>query len=222
MRILYKLTTRVRPEQAYKVIRSIIDLQDNKEDYEILISVDDDDITREILIDKCLSDKEIQAAPIGSVKMVTGKSAGKIGSINRDIEKAEPWDILVNVSDDTVFIKQGFDTIIREQFKDFDGVLHTPDGNRKDLLTMSIMHRNYYELDKYIYNPEYISLWSDNEAMEVAQIRGKYKYLDVQLFQHCHWSYGTGLSDHQYYIQGQYFSQDKETFEIRKSINFGL
>lgn len=216
-RILYKLTTRVRPEQAYKVIRSIIDLQDNKYDFQILVSVDEDDVTRDILFDKIT-----WVFPNNNLVFITGKSAGKIGSINRDVDKALPWDILVNVSDDTVFIKQGFDTIIRDQFKDFYGVLHTPDGNRSDLMTMSILSKSYYDLDGYIYHPSYVSLWADDESQAVAKLRGKYKFLDVQLFEHRHWSYGKGLSDHQYYTQGQYFQQDKENYERRKAINFNL
>lgn len=216
-RILYKLTTRSRPEEAYTVIRSIIDLQENKEDFLIVVSVDEDDITHNKLIE--------QYSGVDVIFFI-GHSLGKIGSINRDFEDIEEfypdWDILVNVSDDTVFIKPGFDNVIREQYTDFNGVLHTPDGNRKDLLTMSIMSRDYYELDGYIYHPSYKNLWCDNEAQEVAQIRGKYKYLDVQLFEHRHWAYNKGKSDHQYYMQNQTFGEDRMNYEKRKAVNFGL
>lgn len=214
-RILYKLTTRTRPERAYEVIRSILDLQWNREDYEILISVDVDDITKDILYD-------MLSRISGEISFYTGESGGKIGSINRDIDKENNWDILVNVSDDTVFIKPGFDQIIRKEFENFDGVLHTPDGNRQDLMTMSIMSKSYYDLDGYIYHPSYKNLWCDDEAQEVAKIRGKYKYLDIQLFEHRHWAYSKGPSDNQYYEQNSTFNEDKMNFEKRKGQNFGL
>lgn len=214
MKILYKLTTRTRPERAYEAIMSILDLQEGT-NYEILISVDEDDETRHTLFEK------INGLNFNRT-VVVGKSAGKIGSINRDMVFKTDWDILVNVSDDTIFIKKGFDNIIREQFKDFKGVLHTPDGNRSDLMTMSIIHKEYYDLDGYIYHPSYQSLWCDDEAQEVAKLRGKYKFLDVQLFQHKHWAYGKGPADHQYYMQNQLFGRDKANYESRKSINFNL
>ncbi len=223
LRILYKLTTRTRPERAYEVIRSIIDLQDNKEDFSILISIDEDDVTKQILIDKCLADEKITSHPFDTIVLMTGESKGKIGSINRDIDKwPYEWDILVNVSDDTVFIKQGFDSLIRQKFEDFKGVLHTPDGNRADLMTMSIMHREYYDLDGYIYFPKYDNLWCDDEAQEVAKIRKLYKFCPVQIIEHRHWAYNKGPSDNQYYEQNQTFGKDKELFDKRKEINFGL
>lgn len=214
MTILYKLTTRSRPHNAYTVIRSIVDLQSNQ-DYEILISVDHDDPTARALIEKVVQVK-------GNWMFKAGTCLGKIGSINRDVDAVKNWDILVNVSDDTVFTQHGFDQIIRDQFQDFKGVVHFPDGNRKDLLTMSIMHREYYEKDNYIYFPMYKNLWCDNEAMEVAKIRGQYKFVDLQIFEHRHPAYNKGENDEQYKKTEGTFAQDQELFKSRQLINFGL
>ncbi len=182
-----------------------------------IVSMDDDDITRSF-VTEFIANEMTEYLVLPNID----KSLGKIGSINRGVVPELDWDILVNVSDDTVFIKPGFDNIIREQFNDFNGVLHTPDGNRKDLMTMSIIHKDYYALDGYIYHPSYKNLFCDDEAQEVAKIRGKYKYLDVQLMEHRHWAYGKGKRDNQYDTQNQTFGEDKENFERRKAINFGL
>ncbi|MFK5283673.1 hypothetical protein ACI3PL_29270, partial [Lacticaseibacillus paracasei] len=78
--------------------------------------------------------------------------------------------------------KTGFDELLRayflQFFRDFDGVLHLPDGKIKhELCTYSIMGRAYFERFGYIYHPDYTSLWCDNEFTEVAQILGKWAYL---------------------------------------------
>lgn len=214
MTILYKLTTRSRPLNAYTVIRSIVDLQ-TSQDYEILISVDHDDPTARTLIEKVVQVK-------GNWMFKAGTCLGKIGSINRDVDTVKNWDILVNVSDDTVFTQHGFDQIIRDQFQDFKGVVHFPDGNRKDLLTMSIMHREYYERDWYIYHGSYKNLFCDNEAMEVSKIRGQYKYVDLQIFEHRHPAYNKCEFDEQYRKTEGTFSTDQENFNNRKLRNFDL
>jgi len=84
--------------------------------------------------------------------------------------------------------QKGFDNIIREEFyKNLDQFVHFPDGFTADrLATMSIMGREYYNRFKYIYHPDYISLWCDNEAMEVAKMLGCYTYVDKNIFQHLH------------------------------------
>ena len=217
MRILFKLTTRSRPERAYDVLQSIWQ-NVSTPDFDILISVDREDDTLSRLTN-LLSQSKMKYT------MVSGDSDGKIDAINRDVPLSG-WDVLVNVSDDTKFVKKGFDEDIRqaftEHFPDLDGVLHYPDGNRKDLLTVSIIGHEYYLRDQYIYHPEYKSLWCDNEAMEVAQIRGKYKFVDVQLFEHLHWAYGKAGIDNQYQEQNGYFSRDKDVFHSRKIRNFDL
>lgn len=214
--ILFKLTTRSRPERAKEVIDSIRNNVDSDR-YLILVSVDKNDDTAKIL--------DFYVQEYSNVLMVYGESKNKIDAINRDIQYFG-WDILVNVSDDTVFIQKGFDTVIRkafiDHFPDYDGVVHFPDGNRKDLLTMSIIGFKYYMRDKYIYHPDYVSLWCDNEAMDVAKIRGKYIFIDNQIFEHKHWAYGKAICDNQYAIQNGYFNQDKITYEQRRANNFGL
>ena len=175
MKILYKFTTRSRPELFKRGMESIID-NSSSDNYHILVSVDDDDESMR------------QEFNYPNTTIVSGKSKNKIDAINRDIDKfGGDWDILVNMSDDMVFTKKGFDDVIRESFNvlpdysevivaDFNLCIHFPDGNRNDLITMAIMGREYYERFNYIYHPDYISLWCDNEMTDVAKILGCYKY----------------------------------------------
>ena len=225
MRLLFKYTTRSRRSSFLRGIDSIINNIADKENYHIYTTFDVDD-------DKMRPLPEIK----GNHTYIAGTSKSKVDAINRDmdfINSQYDWDVLVNMSDDVVFTEKGFDNIIRNQFisYDYDGegetstrnldqVIHFPDGNRSDLLTVSIIGREYYNRDNYIYNPEYKSLYCDNEAMEVAKIRGCYKYVDKVIFNHLHPAYSKGVFDAQYQHTESFGAQDFETYLRRKQNGF--
>ena len=225
MHLLFKYTTRSRRSNFLRGIDSIINNLADKENYHIYTTFDVDD-------DKMRPLPEIK----GNHTYIAGTSKSKVDAINRDmdfINSQYDWDVLVNMSDDVVFTEKGFDNIIRDQFisYDYDGegetstrnldqVIHFPDGNRSDLLTVSIIGREYYNRDNYIYNPEYKSLYCDNEAMEVAKIRGCYKYVDKVIFNHLHPAYSKGVFDAQYQHTESFGAQDFETYLRRKQNGF--
>jgi hypothetical protein len=71
----------------------------NREDYHILISVDKDD-------------QSMFPLPVldGNHTFVVGNSKNKIDAINRDTNEFDyDFDILINMSDDMIFTKKGFD-----------------------------------------------------------------------------------------------------------------
>lgn len=220
LRILFKYTTRSRRSNFLRGIDSIINNLADKENYHIFTTIDADD-------DKMRPLPEVK----GNHTFIVGTSKSKVDAINRDmgyINSKYDWDVLVNMSDDVVFTEKGFDNIIRNQFgygSDFvnlDQVLHFPDGNRSDLLTVSIIGRDYYNRDNYIYNPEYKSLYCDNEAMEVAKMRGCYKFVDTVIFNHLHPAYGKGNMDSQYQHTESFFYEDQITYNKRKLNNFDV
>lgn len=189
-RILFKLATRSRRLKATNSIRNIID-NCNSDNYIILVSCDFDD--------EEMKDFKYEHP---NVYVVYGNSKSKIDAINRDIELFKHWDILINTSDDMVFTTKGFDLTIKQDFKgNLDQVLHYSDGNQKEnIMTMSIMGKEYYDRFGYVYHPDYKSLWCDAEATEVAVMLGKYEYMgdDKVLFRHMHPAWGLAESDEQY------------------------
>lgn len=190
MKILFKYTTRSRRSNFLRGIDSIVNNLNNKEDYHILISVDKDDATMFPL-------------PVLDCKhtFVVGESKNKIDAINRDLNEFNyDWDILVNMSDDMVFTEKGFDDDIRKEFFEYnDQCVHFPDQNQgANCMTMSILGKDYYLRDNFIYHPEFESLWVDIVAQEEAQIRGCYKFVDKKIFLHLHPSFGQGHYDEQY------------------------
>lgn len=213
MVILYKLTSRSRPAKMYKAYKSVVD---NAEfSWVMILSVDtDDDIT--------LNSNEFKEMQWDKrVSIHTGTSKNKIDAINRDVPK-QGWDILVNLSDDQVFTRKGFDKVIAEHCTN-STFLHLPDGYVNErLATMSIMTKEYYNMLGYIYHPDYASLWCDNEAMEVAQALGCYKYVNEHIFTHEHPAWTGEQPDAQLINTQKYYRQDERTYRKRKSLGFPL
>ena len=218
MRILYKYTTRSRRSNFLRGYDSILNKISNREDYHVLISCDQDD-------------QSMSPLPVldGNHTFVVGNSKNKIDAINRDLNEFDyDWDILINMSDDMIFTKKGFDDIIRAEFyNDFNQYLHFNDGNQKcNVCTMHIVGRNYYDRFKYIYHPDYISLWCDVENDIVAKQLGCYKYMgdNIKLFRHLHPAWGLAPQD-ALSIKTEdraLWVADEITFNKRKRINFGL
>ena len=216
MKLFFKCTSRGRPEKMKRAIDSIVNLVSSECDYFIQVSVDDDDYYLPRYYELIGAWHEI----------ITGSSKNKIDAINRDLDLVDQWwDILINVSDDQVFIKKDFDLDILHAFvHNTDLFVHFPDGNQGDLATMSIIGRKYFERDGYIYNPEYKSVYCDNEAQDVAKLRGCYKFVNLHILNHLHPAWGKAEIDEQYKrteAQSVYF-EDRETYVNRAAKNFYL
>jgi len=207
--ILYKFATRSRPLKFRALIENIVQLT-HHEDYTILVSIDEDDET--------MLNTDTLNLPI---VLRVGNSKNKIDAINRDLPYND-WDILVNVSDDMWFTKYGFDIDIIEAFENnLDQYIHFPDGfTNERLCSMSIIGREYYERFGYIYHPDYVSLWCDNESMEVAQMLGKYKYVNKNIFVHNHPVWLNQPQDELLRKTQSFERQDKRVYNKRKACGF--
>jgi hypothetical protein len=205
MIILFKITTRSRPEKYLALLQNIAQKCDLSK-HLVVVSADYDDMTMK-----------------GMENVIYGHSKNKIDAINRDIPK-NGWDILVNVSDDQRFTKVGFDKDIIEAFGgNLDQFIHFPDGYTDTrLCSMSIMGRTYYERFGYIYHPDYVSLFCDNEAKDVAELLGCYKYVDKNIFIHQHPAWTGDKPDAQLIETQRYYRADEKIYLQRKSRNFDL
>lgn len=206
MRILLNFASRSRPEKFKACLDNI--RQTAKGEVFILAKLDYDDPEN--------------YPRYGYDGLSWGSKEGKIKAINRDIPGE--FDIIMNHSDDMWFIEHGWDEIVKNDFQtyfpDLDGVLHYPDGHANGLLTYSIIGRKYYKRDGFIYHPDFVSLWADNLAQELAIKRGKYKFIDRQIFEHRHPVWGLSPMDAQYQEQNTYQS-DRLIYERLKK-EYGL
>jgi hypothetical protein len=220
MKILVKIPTRSRPEQFFKVLDGYIFRQKTK-DVTYLISLDQDDIMSD-------SSNILKLSRYGNVFYNVGYSATKVQAYNRDIHLVKDWDIIVVASDDMICVAEGWDETIQKEMKEWfpntDGVLHHNDGYVKERLnTLPILGRKYFDRFGYVYNPEYKSLWCDNEFMEVAEILLRQKYFDTILFKHEHPANNSQVkSDSLMQRNESMYWSDKEVYDKRKSYNFGL
>lgn len=222
MRFLIKYASRSRPVWFIKAIHNITNTIHTK-NYQILVTADIDDSSM-----NC-KDIKTELAYFPHVKIVYGKSESKVHAINRDMEQAAPWDILINFSDDMHFVVQDWDKIMLERHKQIfqdslDYFAHWSDGYvGKALPTMSIMGRDYYLRDNYIYYPEYKSFSCDSEAMYVAMARKRYAYFSDVLFKHDHPANNTQvLNDELYRVNSKHTPHDVKLYFNRLHKDFGL
>lgn len=220
--ILFKFPVRARKEKLFLTLESYYNLILDQQNFTFLISIDEDDVI--------LNTPEVLNAlkKFHNLKCIVGESKGKIFACNRDINQhQEPWDIVVLVSDDMMPKIKGFDMYIRKGFKkhfpDYDGVLHFNDGHQGEKLnTLCILGKLYYERFGYIYHSDYLSLYCDNEFMDVSRILGKVKYIPTVIIEHQHWAWGYGNMDALYKKNETPIEQDRNTYLQRKSSGFDL
>lgn len=217
--ICYKFASRSRPEKMYNCIHNIKAMARHPH-YFILVTLDLDDplCNSESAKGWFMEHRECI--------VIWGTSGSKIAAINRDMEKAPPWDILINMSDDMAILTPGFDQIVinhmRRYHPDFDGVLHYPDGNEPGtrVMTLHICGKPYYDRDGYIQYPGYTSLWSDVEATEHAKKRGKYIFINEPHISHNHFAHGKGQIDEQYKHTESFFYSDYAVYAPRAAAGF--
>lgn len=219
MNLIIKFPTRNRPLKFLSVLKTYINFLDDK-NTKIIVSCDVDDIS--------MSEDYVKdvISQYGNVELHYGHNKSKIEAINADLNGVN-FDIILLASDDMIPVIKGFDTIIKnkmlEFYPDTDGVLWFNDGYQSDKLnTLSILGKKYYERFGYIYNPEYISVWCDNEFMDVANILGKQTYFDEIIIKHQHPDWGFGNRDEIHSLNSKYESHDRMIFTNRKNNNFYL
>ena len=112
---------------------------------------------------------------------------------------------------------------MEDYFPDTDGVLWFNDGYQSRAMnTLCILGKKYYDRFGYIYHPDYISLWCDNEFTVVANTLGRQKYFEQVIIQHQHPAAGFGENDKLYNENDKYNDSDMSTFMRRQKNRFGL
>lgn len=220
MKILFKIASRERPKWLIRLLKNIEEKISPDREYEILLSIDRGD--------ESFNEVKPYLHFFKNINLQYGDRDGKIGAINRHIDRAKiDWDVVMVASDDMLFTYNDWDKdmelLIKGGFKDNNFFAHFSDGHTFEAIpSMSIIGRDAYEMDKYIYNPIYKSLWCDNEAKEVAIRRGHYKYFDLVFFSHVHPANFGIPQDDLYKHNESFYLSDQETYNQRAALNFGF
>lgn len=226
LKLLIKYPTRSRPEQFLSVLTKMVNTSKHPELLTFLVSFDVDD--------ESMNGAILQRASQihNGITFVAGTSRNKVHAINRDMEMAGEWDIVLVASDDMIPQVEGWDEIIREGFKtasigsetaiehnNLDQCLWFFDGHQHRICTLVVMGKDRYNKFNYIYHPDYVSLWCDNEWTEVNQPVKN----ETILFKHEHPAWGGGLEMDALYQRNEgYFKLDEATYMRRKSLNFPI
>lgn len=217
MKILIKYATRQRPEKFLEALKNIkTTIGDVK--YHVLVSAD--------VNDGSMDDNVINQArkTISEITICKSENKNKVQAINADMDKApDDWELLINMSDDMIFVDHDWAAKMIAYIRSVWGTgtgffAHFNDGYTQHRLpTMSIMGREYYERDGYIYHPSYKSFSCDAEAMFVAMMRGRYHYFPQVLFKHIHPA-NTNLFGHDqlYRNNGRYEAEDTANYMERR------
>lgn len=216
MRILINYATRKRKDKFLAHMNNILSTTITN-DYKIVVKVDEDDPEMCALIPE-----------INRMKNTAGyvvKPFGKIAAINAYIPWYEPWDILVNTSDDFTFVR-GWDEILFHRTSGvwpntLDWFAHFSDGHVFERLpTMSIFGREYGERFGWVYPPMYKSFSCDAEVFYVAQTLGRYHYFPEVLAEHRHPANIRQGYDEVYKANDKFAPYDTELYFRRMKKNF--
>lgn len=216
MTICYSFPSRERPHKFFAALNNIQDMSESK-DYFVVAKLDLDDVT---MNNDEVKEKIAKEYPEVIVKW--GYSKSKIDAINRGMEDLPEFDVLCLHSDDMKFIEWGFDAEIRDAFKDWDGLVHFPDGHvNEKLITYSMMHVDYYKQLGYIYHPSFMNVYCDNFQQEQAKRLNKYKFVNKNILEHRHPIWGYGVADDllKRTENPEGYRQDHETFLRLKQEN---
>lgn len=127
-------------------------------------------------------------------------------------------DILIVVSDD-FDCPDGWDISVQKEIKP-GGVLKTKDGLQSWLVTLPVIHRDFYDRFGYIYFPEYQHMFCDTELTCVAELTGSLINSGL-LFKHNHYSI-SGKKDEVSEKADKTWGQGEKLFLTRFSNNFNL
>lgn len=219
MKLLIKFPTRGRSNKFLNVLKKYYDFLDDKTTPIIVTCDNNDPDMNQPHVKEVVSQYD-------NVKLCFGDSKSKIDAVNYDLEGVD-FDIILLASDDMTPIVKGYDAIIREKmvkhYPDTDGILWFNDGYQgRKLNTLCILGKKYYDRFGYIYNPQYISVWSDNEFMDVGNILGKQTYFDEVIIKHEHPDWGFGGRDEIHSLNSKHERHDRELYNKRKMNNFGV
>ena len=221
MKLLIKFPTRNRPDKFFDVLDRYYSMIDDIDNTEFCITIDDDDLTmnNDSVLDRLDTYKNLY--------WYLGDSKTKIEAVNADLEDFTDFDILLLASDDMIPQVQGFDNDIRENmekyFPDTDGILWFYDGKRKDLNTLCILGKKYYDRFGYIYHPGYKSFYCDDEFTQVGNRLGKQQFIEKVIIEHKHPDNTPGVSNDELYMaNSKYYPIDNKFFLLRQKNRFGL
>lgn len=219
LKLLIKFPTRSRPQKFFSVLEKYRTFQatDNVQ-YVVSCDIDDTTMNNKNVINKLKTYKDLH--------FYFSENSSKVQACNANLNNMN-FDIVLLASDDMIPVVYGYDVYIKKYmeslYPDTDGVLWFNDGFQgKNLNTLSILGKKYYDRFGYIYNPEYKSLYCDQEFTQVSLMLKKTTYFETCIIKHEQYSIINKDPDELYIKNDALQSIDLEVYKKRASCNFSL
>jgi len=212
--ILIKIASRSRPKALMQCVESFLVNASSKHDIRILITADNDDPSMK---DWIYNDPRVEVC--------YGNSKSKISAINADIND-KSFDILIAAADDQRANMSGYDELIAQEmyynFPNLDGAINFHDGHvHRKLMTIPVIGYNLYKKFNYVYHPDYLSLWCDNEMTDLYNQLNRVKYSEQVPIEHIHFSTGKTPVDGLYRKNDKDHVVDNAKFDARRKLRAG-
>jgi hypothetical protein len=166
------LPTRGRPDNILRLHNSVQETADYPGEIEFIVAIDDDDTSYDELIKKGLSNTKFFKTPRTVLSVYW----------NMCYERAS-GEILQHCGDDLVFRTKGWDTTVKNTFKEYpDNIVFVfgNDGHWKDTFgTHGFIHRKWAETIGYFVPPYFSSDYNDTWLNDVAKAIGRHRYIDI-------------------------------------------
>lgn len=185
------LPSRGRPDNVYRLVDSILNTCNNPKDIEIIVRLDNDDDTKNVLLDN----------PPKNTTIIVGDRIILTDYWNKcaDIAKG---DIMMICGDDIIFRTLNWDTVVNDSFDSIDDKIAYVFGDDGSVHngkfgTHGFMHRRWYETLGYITPPYFSGDYSDTWCNDISKAVGRHIHIDI-LTEHMHPDFGKSSIDSTY------------------------
>ena len=178
-----------RAVQARKCYDHWMNTASGDHEYEWIVSLSKKDATLE---------QYYQTFTDADAVLITTQSKNMVEATN-DIAKLCAGQLIILVSDD-MWSCELWDTKILHKFEMINGpgILQVSDGITVTKLTIPIMNREAYKKLGYIYHPDYISMYADDDLRKTALQHGMYYNGTDIMIEHRHYSVNKAKMDKTY------------------------
>jgi hypothetical protein len=164
------------------------------------------------------------------IRVLVNQNRSVVDAMNNGAE-ISTGDVLLYVSDDfecPLHWDLEIQKRVRKSNKDGQWVLEVNDGIQpsydNSIQTILILSRGYYESAGYLYYPEYISVWGDNDFTQRARLMGVNIPAWDLVFKHNHYSIGGLPHDDTYRRENspKAYQHGEAVYRRREKDHFGV
>jgi len=212
-RLLVRMATRSRPEQALEVLTKYRSMAGIPVTIEVVIDEDDETM---------MTAPMLQRLHALECVVTVGRHKNKVEACNAG--RVSDFDVLLLASDDMVPVKDGYAARVLaamgEHWPFLDGAIYFDDGHQHaNLVTLPVMGRRFYEqCGSFVYHTSYQSLFCDTEQQDLWSLMGRLHYVDEVIIEHRHHVWGKSSNDALYRRNDALYNADKEIFEARSTL----